>query len=55
MVKGPDRLRSSSSRRDALADVPIITKPYHRISMLKALDKLIVPDVASAESGRRSM
>ena len=40
---------------DALADVPIITKPYHRISMLKALDKLIVPDVASPESGRRSM
>ena len=28
---------------DALADVPIITKPYHRVSMLKALDKLIIP------------
>jgi light-regulated signal transduction histidine kinase (bacteriophytochrome)/CheY-like chemotaxis protein len=39
---------------DALADVPIITKPYHRISMLKALDKVIVPDVASPEHGRRS-
>jgi two-component sensor histidine kinase len=39
------------SMGDALIDVPIITRPYHRISMLKALDKLIVPSVNAPESG----
>lgn len=39
----------------ALVDVPIITKPYHRVSMLKALDKLIVPDDDAPEHDRRSM
>jgi light-regulated signal transduction histidine kinase (bacteriophytochrome)/CheY-like chemotaxis protein len=40
---------------DALADVPIITKPYHRVSMLKALEKLIVPNAVAPEHGRGSM
>jgi light-regulated signal transduction histidine kinase (bacteriophytochrome)/ActR/RegA family two-component response regulator len=39
---------------DALVDVPIITKPYHRISMLKALDRLTVPSAAAPEHGRSS-
>ena len=39
----------------ALADVPIITKPYHRVSMLKAMDRLIVPNDAGPEHDRRSM
>ena len=34
---------------EALVDVPIITKPYHRISMLKALDRLIVPSATAPE------
>ena len=29
---------------EAFVDVPIITKPYHRVSMLRALDKLIIPN-----------
>jgi light-regulated signal transduction histidine kinase (bacteriophytochrome) len=43
------------SMGEALIDVPIITKPYHRISMLKALAKLIVPKDSAPESGCRSM
>jgi two-component sensor histidine kinase/CheY-like chemotaxis protein len=39
---------------DALVDVPIITKPYHRISMLKALDRLTVPSAAAPERDRSS-
>ena len=36
---------------EALADVPIITKPYHRVSMLKALDRLIVPIADASGTG----
>jgi CheY-like chemotaxis protein len=36
---------------DALANVPIITKPYHRVSMLKALNRLIVPNDAAPTKG----
>ena len=38
----------------ALVDVPIITKPYHRVSMLKALDKLIVPKAPAPQNVWRS-
>jgi CheY-like chemotaxis protein len=43
------------SMGETLQDAPIITKPYHRISMLKALDKLIVPKASAPQSGSRSM
>jgi hypothetical protein len=39
---------------DALANVPIITKPYHRVSTFKALDKLIVLNATAPEYGCRS-
>jgi light-regulated signal transduction histidine kinase (bacteriophytochrome) len=39
------------SMGDALADVPIITKPYHRVSMLKALSRLVVPGASGPETG----
>ena len=32
------------SMGEALASVPVITKPYHRVSILKVLDKLAAPD-----------
>ena len=37
---------------EALANVPIITKPYHRISMLRALNRLIVLNVTDPETDR---
>ena len=39
---------------EALVDVPIITKPYHRVSMLKALDRLIVPKAPAPQNVWRS-
>jgi ActR/RegA family two-component response regulator len=36
---------------DALANVPFITKPYHRVSMLKALNRLLVPNATVPGTG----
>ena len=35
---------------ELLSDVPIVTKPYHRLSMLKALARLVSTPSAHAES-----